>query len=437
MELLKRAAEKTDAAELYMEHREGTSVTFNTGDLESVKSESVVGQALRVIVGGKLGFAATTGPKGDGLLEAAMASAQHGDQAPFAFTATEDGTPVDVYDEQAVGLSEDTLIGWATEAMAAVKEAFPEVHTNAALRRGRVEVSVGNTAAPVRTERRSHLSMSVDAEWVREEDIYAVGAGQAVRKLTDLDRERLVADVLRQLEWGRDVAPTPTGTQPVLFLPAGSLAVLLPLFIGFSGMSVFLGTSPLKDRLGEQVFDRRFVLTDDGRIPLGPRSSSFDDEGIPTTKLPLVEAGVLRNYFYDLRSAALADTEPTGNGFKGGVLGGGFRTPPSPNPRHLALQPGEGSVDDLIREMGEGLIVQNALGLGQGNIASGAFSNNVVGYAVRGGKVVGRVKNTMIAGNAYELLKGGLKALGGEPEWVFGVLHAPPILLEGVSVVTQ
>ncbi|MFO8034959.1 MAG: metallopeptidase TldD-related protein [Candidatus Bipolaricaulota bacterium] len=437
MDLLKQAGEKAEAAELYVERRDGTTATFDAGDLETVKAESVVGQALRVIKGGRLGFAATTGNKANGLLDAALLSAQHGDPAPFRFPEATQQESLKVYDREVAEIPDDKLVLWGEEAVKDIHAEFPDVQVNIQLSRGTVEVSVGGTASPERKEKRSSLAMEVEAEWVRQDDVYSVHASQSVRSAAEFDPQALVADVLRQLHWGKDVAPTPTGEQPVLFLPDATPVVFLPLFVGFSGMSVYLGTSPLKDKVGEQLFDQRLSLTDDGRLELGPRSSSFDDEGVSTTQLPLVDQGVVRGYFYDLRAAALAGAEPTGNGLKGGLLGGGFRTPPSASPRHLVVRPGAGSLDELLKEMGSGLVAQNVLGLGQGNIASGAFSNNVIGYAVRDGKVIGRVKNTMIAGNAYELLKGGLQALGGDPEWVFGMLHTPPILIKGVSVVTR
>jgi PmbA protein len=78
------------------------------------------------------------------------------------------------------------------------------------------------------------------------------------------------------------------------------------------------------------------------------------------------------------------------------------------------------------------------LGLGQGNIQSGAFSNNVsTGFVVRDGEVIGRLKNTMIAGNAYEVLKENLVAVGAEAEWCHGIYKSPPLLVEGVSVVSR
>ena len=80
------------------------------------------------------------------------------------------------------------------------------------------------------------------------------------------------------------------------------------------------------------------------------------------------------------------------------------------------------------------LVVESFLGAGQGNILGGDFSANVLlGYAVENGEVVGRVKDTMVAGNVYAILE-TLGALGSEPEWVGGSLQTPAVCCNGVSV---
>jgi PmbA protein len=425
-------------AELYQELRQGATVVFRGGEIEQVGSEEVLGRALRVIVDGRLGFASTAGEEEEGLIEAAMTSARHGDPAPFRFPTLRGGS-VEVLDEEVLGISPDELLTLGEEAVRTIQGEFPELVVDVSLSRGVTEVSLQNSSGGECRERRSYLAMGIEVERIREDDIWLLYASRIVRRRADLEPEALVGKVLRNLRWGERTVAPPTGTPRVLFLPTGTLALLLPLLVGFSGLSVYLGTSPLKGRLGEQGFDHRLTIVDDGTLPFGPRSCSFDDEGLATTRLPWVEDGVVRSFFYDLRTAALAAAEPTGNGMKGSPLGGGgFRTPPAPGPRNIMVRPGEGSLEELIADMGEGLIVADVIGLGQGNIQSGAFSGNVgVGFAVRDGKVVGRVKNTMIAGNAYEVLRDGLQAIGGEAEWVHGALHAPPLLVEGVSVVSR
>lgn len=439
MGILERAAGAAQSAELYEELREGVEVSFRGGEIEKVGAREVLGRALRVIADGKLGFASTAGEEQEALVEAALASACHGDPAPFSFPQLRAVEAAQVLDEAVLAIPPERLISWGEEAVKAVREEFPEVIVDAHLWRGKTTVKIANTSGGELSEARSSLTMGIEAQWIREGDIYLVWVSRSVRRVEDLEPEGLIQECLRYLRWGEKVVPAPQGRPPVLFVPKGTVVLLLPLMAGFSGMSVVMGTSPLKGRLGEQVFDPRFTLVDEGRLPFAPGARSFDDEGLPAGRLPLAEGGVVAGFFHDLRSAALAGAEPTGSGIRGGFFGGsGFRSPPSPGLRNIVIQPGEGTLDELIAGMSEGLIVADVLGLGQGNIQSGAFSNNVsTGFAVKDGKVIGRVKNTMIAGNAYEVLKDGLKEIGGEPEWVYGLAQVPPLLVEGVSVVTR
>jgi len=194
----------------------------------------------------------------------------------------------------------------------------------------------------------------------------------------------------------------------------------------------------LAEKLEQQVLDERFTLVDDGRLDFASRSAPYDDEGVPTTRKSLIEGGVVRQFLYDLKTAGLAGAQPTGNGFKSGLRGGGFQRPPDVAPSTWLVPPGERSLEEILSGLDEALLVEQVIGLGQGNVMAGEFSNNVsVGFLVRNGEIVGRVKNTMIAGNVYELLKDKLLALGDEPVWVFGLLHVPAIAVDGVSVASK
>ena len=77
------------------------------------------------------------------------------------------------------------------------------------------------------------------------------------------------------------------------------------------------------------------------------------------------------------------------------------------------------------------------MGLGQSNIINGDFSVNVsLGYKIERGEIVGRVKDAMLAGNAYDALM-HISAIGDTPEWVsgWGAMKTPPIQIERLSVV--
>ncbi len=84
--------------------------------------------------------------------------------------------------------------------------------------------------------------------------------------------------------------------------------------------------------------------------------------------------------------------------------------------------------------MDDGLLVDELLGVGQGNVIGGAFSHPVaLAWRVMHGEVVGRVTATQVAGNALDLLD-RLRGVGREVEWR-GSQASPAMVVDGVAVV--
>ncbi len=436
--LLKSLAGKVDQAEVYRLSGRAVPVNFRSGKLESIKSHAIDGIALRVIVNGRLGFATSTDLSDPSeLIAAALDSAKFGEPAEFSFAA--DTTPVqaDVYDEGTAAVPEERLIELGEKAIAAITRVDPSADVGVSITREVETVTILNTNGLELTEQRTTISGGIELSKAQTGDIFMLFDGTQARYFSEFDMDRLVDRLIRYLEYGKEIVTVKSGTMPVVFTPNGTLALLLPLMMGFNGKSVYMGTSPLKGRVGEKAFDARFSLTDDGTIPHGPHSSGFDDEGTATMRTPLAEEGVIAGFIYDRRTAALAGVEPTGNGYKSGLFGGGgFRTPPGPGASNVIVSPGDIPEEELISGIEHGLLVESVLGLGQGNLASGEFSNNVaVAFKIENGKIVGRVKNTMIAGNSYELLKDHLIGLGKETRFVHGTLSTPMIAVDNVNVV--
>jgi len=130
--------------------------------------------------------------------------------------------------------------------------------------------------------------------------------------------------------------------------------------------------------------------------------------------------------------AAGAGVETTGNGIRAG-----FHSSPSPGVSNLTVPEGNTSFSDMIKDIKEGMIIDQVLGLGQGNVLSGVFSINVqLGFKIKNGKVAGRIKNVMIAGNAFQVLK-DIVAVGSEARWVSGQYHFPHVYVKSLSVSTN
>jgi PmbA protein len=212
---------------------------------------------------------------------------------------------------------------------------------------------------------------------------------------------------------------------------------MLPITQALSGKAVLQGISPLGARVGEQVFDARFSLTDDALSPRRPASRPRDDECVPSRGTRLVDRGVVQRFIYDLETAARAGTASTGHGQRStfgkpvpaytNIVLGDPRAP-SPEPRAPG-QLGGG----LLGEIAEGLLVDDLIGVGQGNVIGGAFSHPVaLAYRVERGEITGRVKDAAVAGNAYDLWK-RVGGFGSDARWT-GARYAPSVLLDGVGV---
>jgi PmbA protein len=132
-------------------------------------------------------------------------------------------------------------------------------------------------------------------------------------------------------------------------------------------------------------------------------------------------------FYYDLHTAALSGNSSTGNGVRSGGM-------PSPAIHALVIEGGDTALADMIKDIKEGIIIEQLMGAEQGNILNGDFSGNVLlGYKIENGSVTGRVKDTMIFGNVYQLLK-EVAAIGSDSRWIGGYVKTPSIYCPAISV---
>jgi len=91
----------------------------------------------------------------------------------------------------------------------------------------------------------------------------------------------------------------------------------------------------------------------------------------------------------------------------------------------------------MVRDIKEGLAIELLIGAEQGNILNGDFNGNVLlGYQIESGEITGRVKDTMVAGNVYQILR-QLEAIGNDTRWVEGFLLTPSLYCSSLSVASK
>ena len=429
--VLALAARRAAWAEVYAAGEEETPVAFEANRLRSIETRQSRGVALRVVVDGRIGFASSSRlDDPQALVDDALATARFGAAAALAYpTAQVEDAGLDLYDETLLSLSVEAMVQMGQQMVDGVREQGDDLLCDVDLRRSVASVAVANSSGGLGRYRQTTLSLGLHVNRVRGTDILDIYESDASCHLQTLERSRLVTAVREKLELAEEIVPIRTGTLPVLFTPKGAAMTLLaPLAAALNGKTVLEGASPLAGRLGEDLFDARFSLYDDGRVPNLPTSAPCDGEGVPTRRTPLVAEGRLNAYYYDLQTAGLAGAESTGNGQRG------LSSLPSPGVHALRVLPGRSSYQTMLADMAEGLLVDQTMGAWAGNLLAGDFGGNVhLGLKVERGRLVGRVKDTMLAGNVFRALR-ELQGIGDRAEWVGGSIEVPHLCFPGLSI---
>ncbi|AFZ18954.1 TldD/PmbA family protein [Allocoleopsis franciscana] len=405
-------------AEVYQSRSLARPVFFEANRLKQLESSQAEGVALRLWRDGRPGLTVAYGPvEPQALVDRAIAMTQLNEPEPVELADAR----TEHYPDLGEAVPVEALVEMGKGAIAQIRDAYPEVLCTAEWECEEETTRLLNSKGLDCYYTDTTLSCFLAAEWVRGEDFLNVADGQTERG--KLDPDKVVQSILQRLNWAKENVSPPRRRVPILLTAKAADLLWDTVQAALNGRQVLEGASPWSDRLGEVVMADPLTLSQ--QPDSGPYSCPFDDEGTPTQPLLLIREGRLQQFYGDRTTGRLLGTGTTGNGFRPGM--GSYPTPGLVN---LLVQPGKGSLCDLIGQLDEGLVVDQLLGGGDG--ISGEFSVNVeLGYRVQKGQIIGRVKDTMIAGNVYTVLK-QLVALGDDADWN-GPCYTPSLIVEGIS----
>jgi PmbA protein len=431
MEILEQLLKHAEQAEVVRIMQEKTKIEYEGNKLKTSHVEETSGITARVVKDGRLGFSSSSDMSAsDKLIQNVLESAKFGDVIPVDFPPSVPSPSVFTYDDAIKEFSISHMVEIGEEIIDLILQADSDARVDLSLERGMEMFSLQNNAGADISFKRSPLTISVAVKRVRGDDLIYLFGVQGMTKLGG-DYLTPVKRMAKNLERAKKSASIRSGRMPVLFAPRGALTLFLPHLQGLNGRNVYTGISPMANKVGEKLFDNKLTLIDDPLIDGKYGSAPFDDEGVAHKHTVLIENGVVKGYYFDLKTAAQMGVESTGNGSRS------LFNPPHPNPSNMIIKAGDTPLAEMIAGIDEGLLVNDVLGLGQGNIISGAFSNPLgLAFKIEKGEVVGRVKDVSIAGNVYELLP-EISAVSEESEWQYIFVNMPYILLPEVNVVAR
>ncbi|WP_400084158.1 TldD/PmbA family protein [Yoonia sp. R78084] len=433
LQAAKRAG--ADAADAIAVDGTSISITVREGALEQAERSEGIDIGLRVFVGNRQACVSSSDTKPETLVQMAergVAMAKEAPEDPHAGladpsqlasnTATEALELYDPSDEpDPAALQED-----ATRAEAA------------ALRNA--GVSQVQSASAGYGRRRIHLAATngFSAGYARSDRglscVAISGTGTGMERDYDYDSRVFQADLRDAEEIGRIAAERAveragakrprTGAYPVLFDERVASTLIGSLLQASNGSMIARGSSWLRDAIGQQVLPKGLSIIEDPHRVRVTGSKLFDAEGLATSRRAIVEDGVLMGWTLDLATGRKLGMPSTANAARG------TGSPPSPSLTNVALTQGQQSRDDLIREMGTGLLVTSMIG-STINPNTGDYSRGAAGFWVENGEIAYPVNECTVAGNLREMLLTIQPANDGR-EHLSRVV--PSLLVEGLTL---
>jgi PmbA protein len=416
---------------------DGTSLSIDVrgGVLEHAERSEGIDIGLRVLIGKRQACVSSSDIKPDTLrqmAERAVAMAKEAPEDPHAGLA-DPAQLAQVTDNAALEMHDP-----AEEPDPAMLQDQAARAEAAALRNA--GISQVQSASAGYSRRRVHLAATngFSAGYTRTDSglscVAISGTGTAMERDYDYDNRVFRADLrdadaigtraaARAVE--RSGARRPkTGAYPVLFDERIASALIGHLLQASNGAAIARGSSWLRDALGAQVLPKGLSVIEDPHRARVSGSRLYDAEGLPTARRAIVDDGVLTGWTLDLATGRKLGLDSTANAARS------TGAPPSPSLTNIAMTQGSATRDDLIAQMGTGLLVTSMIG-STINPNTGDYSRGAAGFWVENGMIAYPVNECTVAGNLRDML---LTMIPANDARLHLSRAVPSLLVEGLTL---
>ncbi|MBF0300145.1 MAG: TldD/PmbA family protein [Oligoflexia bacterium] len=414
--LLEMAKQRADQVEIYSYSSSSNDLSFENFKLDKIKNSIQTGVALRLIKDGFIGMSYTKNLLDrTKLIENALTSIKGKIKAKFSFPFNSQNLhSFEIYDKSIENIKFETLAEEYKQISNYIKENLNSNANAAVAATLNIMGSYGSNSIRILNSNGIDYKGNSSYYFNYPHLLFPNGYSH-VRSLTfarsykPMNKEKIQKMIDLYYKAYPEVNVTP-GNYPTIFTPDVLYVLMWRFTIGANAKSLYEKITPLENKLGEEIFSKKLTIIDDPHMSDQILPRSFDDEGVTTSKLTIVDKGIFKNFYNNLEYAEKLKATPTGHGYKESAMGGDepVSIKVSPTLNHLTILPGNenDSFIEMIKKMKKGVIVLGALGAHSGNLLNGDFSIGLAaGLYVENGEIIGRIKNGMVAGNIYQLMK--------------------------------
>ncbi|MDH8679647.1 TldD/PmbA family protein [Fusibacter bizertensis] len=396
-----------DAQEIYYVNNKNTEISVYQGQIDKFNVSEDGGLSYRGMVDGKLGYSYTEimdESSIEMLVNEAYANAKviEIEDEVFLHDGSGEYAEVDNFNPELERVSIEKKIQFMLDLEQSILTDDPRVKTMSQNSYDEVESirRIKNTNGLDVTDQVNYC-LAYAVAIVEENEDKRTGLGYDIsNSFSDLSIEKITREATGEALKMLGAKSIKSVKCPVV-IKNETFAQLFSAYMGIlNAERVQKNLSKLGDKLGEVIASSELTLYDDPHLKGALSSSSFDAEGVATMKKPVIEDGVLKTFFHNLKTASKAGVVSTGNASKGSYKGTvGIA------PSNLVIKPGEKSLEEVVSTIDTGVYILELQGLHAGiNTISGDFSLQCYGYMIENGALTKPVSQITVAGNFFEML---------------------------------
>lgn len=438
-DVISRWRDRLDGLELFMLRHHGNSVSAEKDNIVRSTGNDEFGIGVRAVSDGKLGFSYCTDPGAiDGAVDSAVSLSRLGPEVTEPFRSCSSTEVADLFDRPTSEFSVEGLRDTVQSLVDNAKDIDNEVIVISGGASAFVEeIVIANTAGP--TISHSGTYSSVGLGTLYKSDPPATGFDGIVSRKVEADNGELAENAVEMARMSRDPVTDRGGARTVVLRHSALSDILeFTLFPALIGGTALKGNSIFSERIGDSIGSEILTITDVQDMAGGCGASPFDDEGMASRRLPLIEKGVLKAYLHDNGSAEEHGVMTTASAKRSERWSSSrsFRAPPAPRARNVFI---DGTVDDAVAEVDDGIFVVAVMGAHTSNPVSGDFSLNTnIAFRIEKGEITDALRPMMIAGNITDVLE-GTSMIGRDHHFHAGSMSAvggylPSMVVDGINV---
>ena len=437
-DVVRRAAARGVEAEAIIIDEQETLIRVDRGQVEQLSQSGSKGLGVRVIDGGRVGYAYTSDFSTESVKETWQAAIELARVAtPDEHRALPDPQPIpgedlEIWDPDLPGISTEEKVALAKEVEEAALAYDPRVAMtdHCTYQDGISHVYLANSRGFAGAYDRT-VAVSYVTGIGRDEGGQTADHGLGVSNFfRDLDPQAIGREAGQRAVQILGGQPVKTQKATVVFDPMVTGEILGYLSMALTAEAMQRGRSFLIGKMGQEVGADIVSLLDNGRLKRGLASAPFDGEGVPTSASRLIDEGVLQNVIYDSYTARKDGAASTGNAQRGS-----HRSLPSLGPSNFYLQPGSLSHKEIIAGVERGFYVTRIMQTGGTDPITGDCSMGASGLWIENGQLTRPVSGVTVATTLPDLLQ-NIVVVGDDLRVVpfMGVIGAPTIRVEGVTI---